>query len=176
MKSQALVKDPKCSLFNELVSKLECGDSYTLKKTRWCLLKKPKNLNKSQRGRLRELLSYNLKTVRAYLLARDFNHLWDYTSPIWAGKFLDQWCSTTMRSKIEPMKKIARQMRSHKPLILNWFTAKKLFSSGAVEAMNNNAKLTIRKAYGFRSLRNLEIALYHQLAHLPEPFETNRFW
>ena len=94
--------------------KLECGDSYTLKKTRWCLLKKPKNLNKSQRGRLRELLSYNLKTVRAYLLARDFNHLWDYTSPIWAGKFLDQWCSTTMRSKIEPMKKIARQMRSHK--------------------------------------------------------------
>jgi hypothetical protein len=40
-----------------------------------------------------------------------FQQLWDYSSLAWAGKFLDQWCQQTMRSRIEPMKKIARSLR-----------------------------------------------------------------
>lgn len=152
------------------------GDSETLKRTRWCLLKKPKNLTRGQRGRLRELLSMNLRTVRAYLLARDFQHLWEYISPTWAGKFLDAWCRTAMRSRIEPIKKMALQFRGHRELILNYFRAKKEFSSGVVEAMNNNAKLTMRRAYGFKSLNALEIALFHQLGALPVPPIANKFW
>lgn len=152
------------------------GDDETLKKTRWCILKRPKNLTPNQRGRLRELLSYNLRTVRAYLLVQEFNFFWSYNSPTWAGKFLDVWCRTVMRSRIEPLKKMAQQLRGHKQLLLNWFIAKKQFSSGAVEACNNNAKLAIRKAYGFRSFKTLEIALYHKLGKLPEPPLTNKFW
>ena len=38
------------------------------------------------------MLRYNLKTVRAYLLKEAFQQLWDYNSPDWAGKFLDEWC------------------------------------------------------------------------------------
>jgi hypothetical protein len=44
--------------------------------------------------------------------------LWDYRSPAWAGKFLDEWCQQTMRSRIEPMKKIGRSLRQHRELIL----------------------------------------------------------
>jgi transposase len=73
-----------------------------------------------------------------------------------------------MRSKIEPMKKVARMMRKHRPLILNWFTAKGQLSSGIVEGFNAKAKLTTRKAFGFRSYHALEIALYHTLGGLPE--------
>ena len=152
------------------------GDSETLKHTRWCLLKRPRKLTRKQRGRLRALLSLNLKTVRAYLLARDFQHLWDYRSPTWAGRFMDVWCRTAMRSRLEPIKKIARQLRSHRELILNYFRARKAFSSGVVEALNNNAKLTMRKAYGFRTFAALEVALFHQLGQLPEPPVTHRFW
>lgn len=152
------------------------GDDDTLKHTRWCILKKPANLTKKQKGRLRELLSLNLKTVRAYLLARDFRHFWDYQSPTWAAKFLDVWCRSVRRSRIEPVKKIACQIQSHKELILNWFRAKKLLSSGVVEALNNNARLTMRKAYGFRTFRALEIALFHSLGDLPEPPLINKFW
>ena len=50
-----------------------------------------------------------------------------------------------MRSRIEPMKKIARTLRSHRALILNYFRARKQFSSGVVEGLNNKAKLTMRK-------------------------------
>lgn len=146
-----------------------------LKNSRWCLLKRPENLTENQEAKLSDLLQYNLKTMRAYLLKEDFNGFWDYVSPAWAGKYLDRWCTRTMRSQLEPMKKIAKMLRKHRPLILNWFKAKKAFSSGVVEGLNNKAKVTMRKSYGFRTFRGAEIALYHALGNLPTPPMTHRF-
>lgn len=146
-----------------------------LTNTRWLLLKNPENLTDKQDIKLSELLQYNLKSVRSYLLKEDFQQLWTYVSPYWAGRFMDAWCTRTMRSKIEPMKKMARQIRNHKPLILNWFEAKGEFSSGIVEGLNNKAKLTMRRAYGFKSFHTIEIALYHALGNLPEPKTAHRF-
>jgi transposase len=123
--------------------------------------------------RSRDLLRYNLKTVRAYLLKETFQQLWEYNSPSWAGKFLGEWCRQTMRSRIEPMKKIARSLRQHRELILNYFRAQKLISSGVVEGLNNKAKVTMRKSYGFRTYQVLELALYHSLGKLPEPESTH---
>ena len=54
-----------------------------LKKSRWLLLKREENLKTEQRFWLRDLLRYNLKTVRAYLLKEAFQQLWDYNSPAW---------------------------------------------------------------------------------------------
>jgi transposase len=45
-----------------------------------------------------------------------------------------------------------------------------------VEGLNNKAKVTIRKAYVFRTFRVLELALYHSLAKLPEPETTHEFF
>ena len=80
----------------------------------------------------------------AYLLKEAFQQLWDYNSAAWAGKFLDEWCRQTIRSRIEPMKKIARSLREHRELILNYFRAQKLISRGVVEGLNNKAKVTMR--------------------------------
>jgi transposase len=152
------------------------GRTPLLKKSRWLLLKREENLKTEQRFRLRDLLRYNLKTVRAYLLKEAFQQLWEYNSPAWAAKFLDEWCRQTMRSRIEPMKKIARSLRKHRELILNYFRAHKLLSSGVVEGLNNKAKVTMRKSYGFRTFRALELALYHSLGKLPEPDSTHDFF
>ena len=51
---------------------------------------------------------------RCYPLKEDFQFFWDYVSPYRVGRFLDRWCATTMRSRIEPMKKLARMLRSHR--------------------------------------------------------------
>jgi len=80
-----------------------------------------------------------------------------------------------MRSKLEPMKKIARMLRGHRALLLNWFRAKGQLSSGVVEGFNTKAKLTTRKAFGFRTYHALEVALYHTLGALPEPQFIHRF-
>lgn len=152
------------------------GFEPVLKKTRWCMLKRKQNLTDNQRIRLRDLLHYNLQTVRAYLLKEQFQQFWDYDSPTWAGKFLDQWTALVMRSRIEPMKKVAKTLRKHRELILNYFRAKKQFSSGVVEGLNNKVKVTMRKSYGFRTFRITEIALYHGLGKLPEPELAHRFY
>lgn len=147
-----------------------------LTKSRWCFLKRPENLSETQAEKLTDLLRYNLKIVRAYLLKEQFQFFWQYKSPAWAGKFLDQWCANAMRSRIKPMKDIARSMRSHRPLLLNWFRAKKQFSSGVVEGLNNKAKTTMKNAYGYRTFNALQVALYHTLGDLPEPKLTHRFF
>jgi len=152
------------------------GQGEVLKRSRWLFLKRAENLTAKQGERLAEIVRHNLRTVRAYLLKEEFQLFWEYSSPWWAGRFLDSWCEKTMRSRIEPMKRVARMVRSHRELIVNWFRARKALSSGVVEGLNNKAKLTMKKAYGYKSFHTLEIALYHTLGNLPEPKFTHRFF
>lgn len=152
------------------------GYEPVLTKTRWCLLKRPENLTEKQDTTLAELLRYNLRSVRAYLLKEEFQLFWDYTYPGCAAKFMDAWCNKTMRSRINPMKKIAKMLRTHKANILNWFQARNEVSLGAVEGMNNKEKLITRKSYGFRTFKVIQIALYHTLGDLPVPITAHRFY
>jgi transposase len=147
-----------------------------LKRSRWLLLKRPEHLSDRQAAKLAELLQYNLKSIRSHLMKEDFQRFWEYWSPGWAGKFLDQWCTRAMRSRIDPMKKMARMLREKRSLILNWFRAEGKLSAGIVEGFNNKLKLITRKAYGFRTQEAYETALYHNLGALPEPKFTHEFF
>lgn len=160
------IDDVRASETKALVKK---GLDVVLKHSRWCFIKNPENLTDNQKVKLKHLLNCNLKTIRAYLLKEDFQNFWNYTSATWAGKFLDHWCTQVMRSKLDPMKKVAKTIRKHKVLILNWFEAKNEISLGAVEGQNNKAKVVIRKSYGFRTAEVLQISLYHKLGKLPVP-------
>jgi len=151
------------------------GEHAYLSKTRWCLLKRAENLTEKQAVRLKDLVAINLKTVRAYLLKEVFQRFWEYKRPTWAGRYLDAWCRRAMRSRIKPMKKVAKMLRSHRGLILNWFRTKGEVYLGAVEGLNGKAKLTIKKAYGYKNFGVVKIALYHTLGDLPEPKGTHRF-
>jgi transposase len=152
------------------------GYEQVLKHSRWCLLKRSVNLTAKQVVKLAELVKYNLRSVRAHLLREEFQRFWEYASPGWAARFLDEWCTRTMRSRLKPMQDVARMLRAHRPLILNWFRARGTISAGIVEGFNNKAKLATKKAYGFRTYEAAEIALYHQLGKLPEPEFTHKFW
>ena len=154
--------------------KLE-GFEPVLKGSRWCWLKRPENLSASQEATLSDLVQMNLKTVKGYLLKEDFQNFWEYKYPGSAGNFLDQWCFRAMHSKIEPIKRVAKMLRKHRELLLNWFHAKGQVSSGVVEGMNNKVKVTTRKAYGFKSYKAIRVALYHNLGGLPEPELAHRF-
>jgi transposase len=154
----------------------ERGDKVTLKDTRWVLLKRRNKLKHKQRGRLRELLDANLATARAYLLKEDLRHFWTYKSTTHAGRFLDDWIWTAVKSRIAPMAKFAYTLIDHRELLLNWFEARGELAMGAVEGLNNKARVTTKLAYGFRSYEHGEIALFHRLGKLPEPpWITHRF-
>jgi len=111
------------------------GYELLLTKSRWLLLKRPENLTERQEVKLRDLVQYNLQSIRAYFLKEEFQQLWEYVSPVRAGKFMDRWVRRVMLSRIGPMKREALTIRRHRGLILNYFKARKAFSSGIVEGL-----------------------------------------
>jgi transposase len=147
-----------------------------LKGAKWLLLKRPENLTDQQALKLKEILRYNLRSVRSHVMKEDFQRFWDYVYPACAGKFLDEWCTRALRSRLEPMKKVARMLRDKRELVLNWFRAEGKLSAGIVEGFNNKLKLITRKSYGFRTQEAYETALYHNLGALPEPNFAHRFF
>ncbi|NQY01590.1 MAG: ISL3 family transposase [Flavobacteriaceae bacterium] len=173
------------SNLNKAINEIRAGEARKMKQegyeevlthTKYCFLKNPENLTDNQKTKLGDVLQYDLKSVRAYLLKEAFQLFWSYKSPYWAGWYLEKWCNRAMRSKLEPIKKFAKSMRKHRPLIMNYFKAKKQFSSGVVEGLNRKINLTTRKAFGFRTFEGLQIALFHTMGNLPEPKTTHRFF
>jgi len=150
-------------------------DEEVLKHTKYCFLKKEGNLTEKQKTKLGDVLQYDLKSVRAYLLKESFQLFWNYNSPYWAEWYPNKWCARAMRSRLEPIKDFVRTLRRHQPLIMNWFKAQKQYSSGIVEGLNRKINLVTRKSYGFRSYEVLKIALFLTMGELPEPEFTNRF-
>jgi transposase len=146
-----------------------------LKKSRYCFLKRPSNLTDKQAVKLGDLLAYDLKTVRAWMLKESFDGFWQYNSPRWARWYLDKWCTRAMRSRLEPIKKFVRTLRNHEDLLMNYFKAGKLYNSGIVEGLNLRINLCMRKAYGYRSFELLQTSLFHTLGNLPEPKFTHKF-
>jgi transposase len=147
-----------------------------LKNMRWKLLRRGSRVRGRAKQRLSGLLASKLATGRAWMLKETFQDFWRYRSLHWAQAFLEVWCSRAMRSRIEPMKKVARMLRAHQDLLMNWFKAKGEISSGVVEGLNNKIRVVTRRSYGFRTYDAMEIALYHTLGKLPEPdVLTHRF-
>ncbi|MFQ5688578.1 MAG: ISL3 family transposase, partial [Candidatus Scalindua sp.] len=146
-----------------------------LEKSRWCLLKNKRSQKTSQLAKLRELVQYNLKTVRCYLLKEAFQHFWTYKTRWGAERFLKTWTTRAMRSRLPEIKKVAKRLRKHQELLLNYFSLKERLSNGIVEGFNLKAKLTMRKSFGFSTFKSIEVALYHTLGKLPEPPITHRF-
>jgi len=66
-----------------------------------------------------------------------------------SGPVVGLWCVCVVRSKIDPIKSVAKTMRGIRELLLNWFRADGELSSGVVEEFNNNVKLVTRKLDDF---------------------------
>lgn len=171
-------------LLNEAVDQVRRQEAAKLRKEgvdllkgmKYVFLKRPENLTEKQEERLRLALNKPwLATARAYLWKEKFQLFWAYERPYYARRYLRRWCKGAMRSRLKPIKKFVGTMRRHEDLILNWFEAKKVYSSGAVEGMNRKLNLITRRAYGYKSYDVLKVALFHTLGHLPEPNRTHSF-
>lgn len=171
-------------LLNEAVDQVRRQEAARLRKEgvdllkglKYAFLKRPENLTDRQQESLQGLMNKRwLCSVRAYLWKEKFQLFWQYNSPYWARRYLRRWCKGAMRSRLTPVKKFVGTVRAHEELLMNWFKAKKQFSSGAVEGMNRKVNLITRRAYGYRTFDVLKIALFHTLGHLPEPEMPHEF-
>ena len=157
----------------EEAQKLKSENPELLKKSRYIWLKNPWNLTDKQRVRLSDLEKLNLKINRAYLLKEAFRKFWDYSYPAWAKKYLDQWFRWATHSRLKPMRDFAWMIRRHQNDILNYF--KVPIDNGAVEGLNNKAKVISHRAYGYRTAETFKLALYDGIGKSPEPQLTHKF-
>jgi transposase len=152
------------------------GAGRKLKNMRFTLLRRSQNVRGKARVRLQEVIKPKGATARAWLLKEGFQHFWTYRSVDWATGFLDNWITKALQSRLEPMKKVARMLRSHRGLIGNYFRAKKLYNGGVVEGLNLKCNLVKRRAYGLCTFPALQVSLYHNLRALLEPEFARRFF
>ncbi len=141
--------------------------------TRYLWLKNPWNLTDKQKASLGFLETLNLNIHRAYLLKESFRDFWQSTTRQLAKRFLDQWFIWSIESRIKPMQEFGILLKRHEENILTYFDMP--ISNGAVEGLNNKAKIISHRAYGFRSAKNYILNLYHCMANLPMPTSLHRF-
>ena len=142
---------------------------------RFLLLKRSSKVRGKARAKLNAVLASLGATSRAWELKESFRRFWLYRSPTWAAAYLKAWTTRAMRSRLEPMKKVARMLRAHEELLLNYFHAKRQYNSGVVEGLNNKARVSLAHSFGHRSSEILKLVLYHALGKLPEPPCSHKF-
>ena len=142
---------------------------------RFLLLKRGTKVRGKARDKLKAVLASLGQTSRAWELKESFRRFWLYRSPAWASAYLKAWTTRAMRSRIEPMKKVARMLRNHEDLLLNYFRAKRQYTNAMVEGMNHKARVALARSFGHRSFDVLKLVLYHNLGDLPEPPSSHKF-
>lgn len=156
-------------------SRLNPARKEKAKRSRFLFLRRGTRVRGHARIRLQAALACLRQTSRAWELKESFRHFWQYRSPTWAGAFLNAWITRALRSRLKPMGKVARMMRSHHDLLLNYFRAKRQYNSAVVEGLNNKVRVALSRSYGHRSFEILQLVLYHNLGDLHEPQFAHRF-
>jgi transposase len=146
-----------------------------VKGARFQLLKRRSRVRGLARRKLNAALIALKETSQAWICKEAFRKFWGYRSPTWAGAWLDGWIHYVRLKQLKPMIRVADMLEKHRDLMLNYFRAKKQFTSAVVEGKNHKARVMLSKSYGHRSYEVLEMALYHALGELPEPPLAHKF-
>ncbi len=130
-------------------------------------------------GAWREFLGFvrqtKLKTGRAWALKEMLMTLWDYVYPGAAERHFENWYAWAIRSRLEPIKEVARMLRSHWPNVLTFFTHR--ITNAGAESMNSKIQKIKILARGFRNRERFRMAIYFHLGGLdlyPTPLAAPR--
>jgi len=131
-----------------------------LKGLRWALLKDRRRLGDTRRADLDALLAHltTKRTARAWQYREDLREILSRKQINVMRAMLRQWCTNVMRSKVEPMKPVARMIRTHLEGIVAW--ARTRLTNGFLEALNGLFQAAKRKARGYRRLSTIRTVIF----------------
>lgn len=144
----------------DLTRRAEQKRDPNLKGMRWSLLKDRNKLGDARRADLDALLA-NLttcRTARAWQYREDLREILNRKQINVLRAMLKQWCTNVMRSKVEPMKAVARMIRNHLEGIVAW--ARTRMTNGFLEALNGLFQAAKRKARGYRRLSTIRTVIF----------------
>jgi transposase len=144
--------------------RLQAAGDDTLKNTRQLWLYGFENLPPSQAPRFQDICYLNLQTARAWGIKEVFRSLWLCATAAQAKRYFEDWYSWAIRSRLEPVKQVARMCQRHLPNILTFF--KHRLTNGPMEGLNNKVQGLIKKAYGYRSKERFKTDIFFHLGGL----------
>jgi transposase len=135
-----------------------------LKKSRYLWLQNPASMSWQNRERLESLRSLSLRTARAWAIKEFAATLWRYRSRAWARKAWLRWYSWAIRSRLEPIKRVARMIKSHLEGIVNAVVSG--VTNARAEGINSRIQWIKRTACGYRNRNHFREAIYFHLGGL----------
>lgn len=135
-----------------------------LKGSKYDWLYNPENMTRKQKRRFKALRDSTLKTARAWAIKEFAMSLWHYVSKTWARKGWERWLSWAVRSRLEPIKQVAKTIKKHLWGILNAIVLK--VSNGPAEGLNSRIKAIKVRSRGFRNKQRFANAIYFHLGGL----------
>ncbi len=136
----------------------------TLKNSKYIWLTGFENLTEEMKVRFNELQSLGLKVGRAYAIKETFDNFWDYYYLGCARKFFKKWYGWARRSKLEPVKRVAKMIKEHFENIITYL--KHRISNAATEGFNGVIQSIKANARGFRNFENYRVAILFQCGKL----------
>lgn len=132
----------------------------TLKGLRWTLLKDRAKLSATQGADLDALLAHltTKRTARAWLYREHLREILARKQIHVVSAMLRQWCTQVMRSKVAPMKTVARMIRQHFDGIVAWVQTRQ--TNGFLEALNGLFQAAKRKARGYTRLTTMRTVIF----------------
>lgn len=128
-----------------------------LKGARYSLLFNPENLSAEKDEQLNAIVKSTLKTGRAWQLRELFRYFWEETDAVGGREFFDRWYSWAIRSRLQPVKKVARMLKGRLDRILTWFTSR--ISNATSEGFNSRIQAIKSAARGFRIFEHYRIRI-----------------
>ncbi|MGQ0614866.1 MAG: ISL3 family transposase [Planctomycetaceae bacterium] len=146
---QRLASDTLDEVRRAVVREADAVEGHAVKHSRYARLKRPWNLERREREKLKDLQRTNRPLYRAYLLRETLARALDYKQPGHAARALGDWLAWACRSKLSPFVKSARTIRTHFEGVVAYF--KERLTNGIVEGFNNKLRMIARRAFGFHT-------------------------
>jgi len=125
-------------------------DRKALKGLRWLLYRHSATRSRKDTRTLKALEKANNRIYRAWRLKDEFEQFWEYKAPWAAERFIKSWMTSTLRSRLEPMKKFVGTLRKHYTGILAFIDTR--LTNAVSEGLNRIVKIVKNRASGFRTL------------------------
>ena len=143
-------------------------EKVTLKGLRWLLYKHSSKRTKEDVNRLKALyMNGNRRIHRAWVLSDEFEQFWDFDNQVDAKDFLDNWCKTANRSRLEPIKNFVKLVKKHEDRLLPFVDTR--LTNAIAEGLNCIIKIAKNRASGFRTLDAFSDIIFLMVGDLDIP-------
>lgn len=159
-----LLNDAVNSVRKQENRELAAAGEYVPERTKYIWAQNPENMSQDRRVQFELLRTCGYKVGRAWALKDTARHLWGYAVRGWAAKAWKRWIGWALRSRLEPMRKVARTIREHLWGIVNAIVLH--VTNAGAESINAKIQWIKRQACGFRNRERFRNAIYFHLGGL----------